>query len=204
MNVPELSAMVRQGHGRGNQQGSRAVRDAAVYQGGQRQLKLSEKSDALDEYQKELASRMEAIERRKGPPKKGDDILLSVINDGRHAAIDMRFVDPNIGRTDPPSKLDMLIDDVFDTWKATELQPLHRPESSGYSKDPVDHGPATQMVFANLGVGEGRQFNTYRYIVSELTRRGVPRDQVAIISDYKTHVARQRLFNDMNEGRFVS
>ena len=57
------------------------------------------------------------------------------------------------------------------------------------------------MVFANLGVGEGRQFNTYRYIVSELTRRGVPRDQVAIISDYKTHVARQRLFNDMNEGK---
>ena len=75
------------------------------------------------------------------------------------------------------------------------------PGIERYSKDPVDHGPATQMVFANLGVGEGRQFNTYRYIVSELTRRGVPRDQVAIISDYKTHVARQRLFNDMNEGK---
>lgn len=201
VNVPELSAMVRQVMDVVTSKDLEQYVTRPSIKGGQRQLKMSEKSDALDEYQKELASRMEAIERRKGPPKKGDDILLSVINDGRHAAIDMRFVDPNIGRTDPPSKLDMLIDDVFDTWKATELQPLHRPESSGYSKDPVDHGPATQMVFANLGVGEGRQFNTYRYIVSELTRRGVPRDQVAIISDYKTHVARQRLFNDMNEGK---
>ena len=26
-------------------------------------------------------------------------------------------------------------------------------------------------------------------------------DQVALISDYKTHVAKQRLFNDMNEGK---
>ena len=201
VNVPELSAMVRQIMDVVTSKELEQYVTRPAIKGGQRQLKLAEKSDALDEYQKTLAARMTAIEKRKGPPKKGDDILLSVINDGRHAAIDMRFVDPNIGKTDPPSKLDMLVDDVFETWQNTDLQPLHRPESGGYSKKPVDHGPATQMVFANLGVGEGREFNTYRYIVSELAQRGVPRDQIAIISDYKTHVARQRLFNDMNEGK---
>ena len=39
-----------------------------------------------------LAERIEAIENRSGKPKKGDEILLSVITDGRHAAIDLSFV----------------------------------------------------------------------------------------------------------------
>ena len=37
--------------------------------------------------------RIKAIEEREGPPEPGDDILLSVITDGRHAAIDLRLVD---------------------------------------------------------------------------------------------------------------
>ncbi|MEK9754334.1 MAG: hypothetical protein VW338_14160, partial [Rhodospirillaceae bacterium] len=39
------------------------------------------------------------------------------------------------------------------------------------------------------------------YIKNELTRRGVPKDEVQFIADHKTHVAKQRLFNDMNTGK---
>jgi hypothetical protein len=39
-----------------------------------------------------LARRIKQIEGRKRRPEKGDDILLSVITDGRHAAIDLCFV----------------------------------------------------------------------------------------------------------------
>ena len=39
-----------------------------------------------------LAERIKAIENRRAAPQKGDDILLSVITDGRHAAIDLRLV----------------------------------------------------------------------------------------------------------------
>ena len=59
---------------------------------GQRQLVTAEASPAFKDYQRHLAQRIEAIEARKGKVQKGDDILLSVITDGRHAAIDMRLV----------------------------------------------------------------------------------------------------------------
>ena len=59
---------------------------------GQRQLITAEASPAFKDYQKHLARRIEAIEARTGRVQKGDDILLSVITDGRHAAIDMRLV----------------------------------------------------------------------------------------------------------------
>ena len=59
---------------------------------GQRQFHLAPRHRILDAYQADLGQRMQAIKPRKGPPQKGDDIILSVINDGRHAAIDPRFV----------------------------------------------------------------------------------------------------------------
>jgi SNF2 family DNA or RNA helicase len=57
------------------------------------------------------------------------------------------------------------------------------------------------MVFVNLGLSGARGFSVPDYIRSELARRGVPRDQIAYIYNYKSHVARQKLFNDMNDGK---
>ena len=62
--------------------------------GGQRQLVTAEASPAFKDYQRHLARRIAAIESRTGRVQKGDDILLAVITDGRHAAIDMRLVWP--------------------------------------------------------------------------------------------------------------
>jgi hypothetical protein len=67
---------------------------------------------------------MKAIEKRKGPPKKGDDIMLSVINDGRHAAIDMRLVGGS--RPQHPSKLDLMVDNVFRDLEGTKRQKFYK------------------------------------------------------------------------------
>ncbi|MBB3175386.1 N12 class adenine-specific DNA methylase/adenine-specific DNA methylase [Endobacter medicaginis] len=61
-------------------------------QAGKRQIVVAPASDAFRAYQKTLAARITAIEGRSSKPQKGDDILLSVITDGRHAAIDLRLV----------------------------------------------------------------------------------------------------------------
>lgn len=200
VNVPELSAMVRQVMDvvTSRQLGEYVTRPAL--KGGKRQMNLAEKSKALEDYQATLAKRMKVIAERKGPPKPGDDIILNVINDGRHAAIDMRLVDPTLPN-DPGSKLNLLVDNVFRIWEETKRQAFHTPAQGGFSKKPVDFGPATQMIFANLGIGDSRQFSVTKYVVSELVRRGVPKSQIALIADYKTHVAKQRLFNDMNDGK---
>src|SRR6202021_1232299 len=85
---------------------------------GQRQLVTAEASPAFKDYQKHLARRIEAIEARTGRVQKGDDILLSVITDGRHAAIDMRLVWSASG-DEPANKLNKLIGNVHRIWRET-------------------------------------------------------------------------------------
>jgi len=170
--------------------------------GGERVLHLAEKSDEVTAYQAELATRMDVISKRRGKPEPGDDIILNVINDGRHMAIDMRLVDIDQYDNDPGSKLNLMIGKIYDIWQKTKRQPFHAilTQEGKYSEKPVDYGPATQIVFTNLGLG-ARDFSVPRYIRSELSRRGVPRKEIAYIADFKTHVAKQRLFNDMSEGK---
>ena len=174
--------------------------------GGKRIYNLAPRSEFLDEYQADLARRMQEIKMRKGPPKKGDDIILSVINDGRKAAIDPRFVIPTIVPSDAEamskdSKLSKLIDNTFDIWKRTASTQFYDPKSN-YQSPIGRKGPATQMIFSNLGINKDEKtgFSGYEWMKRELVRRGVPPKEIAFIGDYKGHVARQKLFNDMNEG----
>ncbi|WP_287188576.1 hypothetical protein, partial [Mesorhizobium sp.] len=60
---------------------------------GARQIITAKPSAAFKRYQMVLDARIKAIEERDRPAEPGDDILLSVITDGRHAAIDLRLVD---------------------------------------------------------------------------------------------------------------
>jgi N12 class adenine-specific DNA methylase len=201
VNVAELSAMVRQVMDvvTSKQLSQYVTRPQLMT--GKRQMMLAEKSPELVRFQENLAARMKAIQERKGPPAKGDDIMLSVINDGRHAAIDMRLAGAD-GRSTIPSKLEMMVDNVFDIWQASKRQKFHKVKSGGgYEDKPAMTGPATQLVFTNLGLSGARGFSVPDYIRAELVRRGVPKNEIAYIYDYKSATAKQRLFNDMNEGK---
>lgn len=205
-NVPELSNMVRQVMDVVTSEELAQYVTRPKIRGGKRELHLVEKSDELSEYQETLARRMQEIAARRGPPEPGDDIILNVINDGRHAAIDMRLTDmvedKMRWRSNMPSKLDVMIGKVHEIYVGSTRQPFHgvKPEG-GYTDKPIDKGPATQMIFANLGLGDKRGFKVPDAIRSELRRRGVPDKEIAYIADYKTQAQRQRLFNDMNEGK---
>ena len=166
---------------------------------GKRTQHMAPRTEILDRFQDQLAQRMDAIKARRGPPAKGDDILLSVINDGRHGAIDPRFIE--VAQNDPNSKLNLMIANVAKIYHETGDVQFYDP-GSGYTK-PSFRGPATQMIFANLGVnGRGPMgFSGYQWIKEGLRRAGVPADQIAFIGDYEGTLARQRLFNDMNEGK---
>ena len=167
--------------------------------GGERQMHLAPRTEILDAYQKTLADRMEAIKARRGPPKPGDDILLSVINDGRHAAIDPRYIEQ--AQNDPHSKLNMMIQNAIDIYHRTADTQFYDPKD-GY-KTPLERGPATQMIFANMGVnGRGPAgFSGYQWMKEAFRRAGIPSDHVAFIGDYEGTLRRQALFNDMNEGK---
>src|ERR1700676_2878629 len=145
---------------------------------GQRQLVTAEASPAFKDYQKHLAKRIEAIEARTGRVQKGDDILLSVITDGRHAAIDMRLVWSDTG-DEPANKLNKLIDNVHRIWSDTAAQNYLRPDGTPW---PITG--AGQMIFSDLGtinVEATRGFSAYRWIRRQLILRGIPAEQIAFM-----------------------
>ena len=165
---------------------------------GQRQLITAEASPAFKNYQRHLAQRIEAIESRKGEVQKGDDILLSVITDGRHAAIDMRLVWHG-SDDEPANKLNKLIDNVHRIWAQTAAQRYLRPDDTPY---PIPG--AGQIIFSDLGtisVEATRGFSAYRWIRQQLIARGVPAAQIAFMQDYKRSADKQRLFADFRAGR---
>jgi N12 class adenine-specific DNA methylase len=167
--------------------------------GGKRQIIVAKSGAPFRAYQRVLAQRIRAIETRSGRPQKGDDILLSVITDGRHSAIDLRFVDPMAGNEEG-NKLNLLIETVYRIWRETSDH-LYTDPNTGR---PYPLRGAAQMIFSDLGTEaalETRGFSAYVWIRDRLVEMGVPADQIAFIQHYKKHSAKQRLFNDLNQGR---
>jgi N12 class adenine-specific DNA methylase/adenine-specific DNA methylase len=198
VNVPELIDMFR------------AVADVVVkddlrrylrlprIKSGQRQLVTAPASRTFREYQQLLADRIQAIETRTRRVQKGDDILLSVITDGRHAAIDMRLAWPG-NENEPDNKLNKLIANVYRIWEENRDQVYKRADGTPY---PIPG--SGQLIFSDLGtlsVEAKRGFSAYRWIKQELARLGIPATEIAYMQDYKRSAEKQRLFNDFNAGR---
>ncbi len=151
--------------------------------GGARQFVMSNESPQQKRFRQGLARRIEAIRNRKGPPSKGDDILLSVITDGRHAALADEYAG---GETAEGSKLWQAADKIYGIWKE------HRTEQ------------LTQMVFMDMGVPssvERRGFSSYSWLKERLITLGMPADEIAFMQDYKKSTEKQKLFAAMNSGK---
>ena len=198
VNVPDLMAIYRMATDVVLKSDLRQYLKLPSIAGGRRQIVAAPASEAFLSYQTHLAERIKAIEARQRKPQKGDDILLSVITDGRHAAIDLRFVRSGSGN-EPDNKLNALIDNVHRIWEQTANTRYTRPDGIPYALP-----GAAQMIFSDLGTlaaEETRGFSAYRWIKDSLVARGVPSAQIAFMQDYKKSSAKQRLFNAVNGGQ---
>lgn len=189
-NLPELMRLVL------DRMDVKRVKDLAIprpdVKGGP-QLVLSEKSSGLKRIEGWLRRRIDAIRKRRGKPEKGMDILLSVITDGRHAALDTRFITRAL-EVDADSKLNRVVQGVFETWEKTR--------ENEYAGSPIKG--ASQMVFSDLGLPgmlQKRGFSAYTYLRDELVKRGVPKEEIAFMQDYKKSDAKEQLFAAVNSGR---
>ena len=198
INVPELIDMFRSVADVVAKDDLRGALKLPAIRGGQRQLITAPASPAFRDYQNDLAKRIEAIERRSRRAQPGDDILLSVITDGRHAAIDMRLAKPG-SIDEPENKLNRLIGTVHRIWRETAGDRYVGPDGTPY---PI--AGAGQLIFSDLGtlaVEATRGFSAYRWIKRELIRRGVPGSEITFMQEFKKSADKQRLFNDFNAGR---
>ena len=198
VNVPELIAMFRSFADVVMPEDLRAYVKVPALSTGARQIRTSKPSAAFKRYQVLLDQRIKAIEQREGPPEPGDDILLSVITDGRHAAIDLRLVDPD-NDNEPDNKLNDLVSNALRIWQETADNAYIRPDGK-----PFEMTGAAQMIFSDLGtigVEKTRGFSAYRWIRDELVRLGVPASEIAFMQDFKKSEAKQRLFGDVRAGK---
>lgn len=198
VNVPELIAMFRSFADVVMPADLRRYVKVPAISTGRRQIITAKPTAAFKRYQVQLDERIKAIEMRDRPPEPGDDILLSVITDGRHAAIDLRLVDPD-NDNEPDNKLNQLVANAFRIWKETAGNTYLRADGK-----PFDLPGAAQMIFSDLGtisVEKTRGFSAYRWIRDELVRMGVPATEIAFMQDYKKSEAKQRLFGDVRAGR---
>jgi N12 class adenine-specific DNA methylase len=200
VNVADLMALYRDFADVVQQDDLRRYVNLPAVRGGHRQIVVAPVHARFRSYQKTLAERITTIERRKGKPQKGDDILLSVMGDARHAALDLRFVGWGRAGEGEESKLDLMIRTVFAIWEESAQNRYTNPETG----QPYAAPGAVQMIFSDLGTvgAEGKRgFSAYLWIRDELVRMGVPREQIAFMQDYKKAEAKQRLFGDLNAGR---
>jgi N12 class adenine-specific DNA methylase/adenine-specific DNA methylase len=198
VNVPELIAMFRTFADVILPADLRAFVKVPSISGGKRQIITAEPTQAFKTYQSLLDERIKAIEQRSRPPEPGDDILLSVITDGRHAAIDLRLVDPE-QENEEGNKLNALIANSFRIWQETAANTYARKDGQ-----PFERPGAGQLIFSDLGtisVEASRGFSAYRWIRNELIRLGVPPAEICFMQDFKKSEAKQRLFNDFNAGK---
>lgn len=198
VNVPELIAMFRSFADVVMPDDLRQYVKVPAVSTGKRQILTAKPSAAFKRYQIRLGERIKAIEERDRAPEPGDDILLSVITDGRHAAIDLRLVDPD-SDNEADNKLNLLVGNAFRIWNETAETSYTRPDGK-----PFELPGAAQMIFSDLGtisVEKSRGFSAYRWIRDELVRLGVPSGEIAFMQDYKKSEAKQRLFGDVRAGK---
>jgi len=198
VNVPELIAMFRSFADVVLPEDLRRYVKVPAITTGKRQILTAKPTAAFKRYQTVLDARIKAIEERDRPAEPGDDILLSVITDGRHAAIDLRLVDPD-NDDEPENKLNLLVANAFRIWRETGENAYVRPDGK-----PYELAGAAQMIFSDLGtiaVEKTRGFSAYRWIRDELVRLSVPAAEIAFMQDYKKSEAKQRLFGDVRAGR---
>ena len=199
VNVADLIAMFRSVADVVSKTDLRSYAKLPALRTGKRQILTSPASPSFKGYQKQLARRIDLIRQRTGKPEKGDDILLSVITDGRHAAIDLRFVLFDY-EDEPGNKLNTMIGNVHRIWQETSEARFNNPLTG--MAYPIRG--AAQMIFSDLGTeaaADKRGFSAYEWVKSELVRLGVPAGEIAFMQHYKKSAAKQGLFNDVNNGR---
>jgi N12 class adenine-specific DNA methylase len=138
-------------------------------------------SEALKAFVRSLVQRAERLKSQHVDPRV--DNMLSITNDGRKAALDMRLVTGD-APADPQGKVVRCAREVHGIWQRTA------------------EGRRAQLVFCDLSTPKGGQaFSVYDDLCDQLVRLGVPRDEVAFVHDAETDAQKAGLFRRVREGR---
>jgi hypothetical protein len=160
VNVPELIDIFRSVADVVQKADLRRYLKLPALKGGQRQLITAPASEAFRDYSASSLSGSRRSSSGRAVRRVTPHIeLLSVITDGRHAAIDMRLVS-RCNDNEPENKLNRLIANVHRIHRQTSRNLYRRSDGM-----PFPQPGAGQLIFSDLGtlsVEEKRGFSAYR------------------------------------------
>ena len=133
-----------------------------------------------------LAYLQERESRLHGRAEKGADNVLSIMTDGRKAAIDMRLIHPSLPN-DPNSKLNLSIQKIW------ELYEKYKKE--GYTTAVFFDKPRSYSRDGTL------RFDAVKEMKERLTALGVDPSEIADMRECKTFEDRYLLSVEVNEGK---
>ena len=131
-------------------------------------------------YIESLAERAKNI--RSGAVDRKEDNMLVVTNESRKAGLDMRLIDQN-APDDPNGKLSKCAENIYNIWERTS-------DIKG-----------TQLMFSDIGVPGGKNFDIYQVIKDKLIKYGIPENEIAFIHDANTEKQKDDLFEKVRSGK---
>ncbi|WP_217423915.1 helicase-related protein [Agromyces sp. Marseille-P2726] len=154
---------------------------------------LVPKNDGTKQFQEQLKARAEAIRARIVDPR--DDNMLSLSNDARLAALDLRLLDSAWEYdVNTPSKADLVV---------REVMRVHRAHADTEYRDVFGRTHATrgglQIVFCDRGT-PGDKFNMYDELKAGLIGAGMPPRAIRYIHDANTDLEKAALFKACRDG----
>lgn len=177
--------------------------------GGKPAAIVSRASMKLKAYIRTLLDRAQNL-AKKDP---SEDNWLKIVGDGRHAALDIRFVDADPA-ADPEGKVANAANRIAEIWEETrELRGTQLVFSDlGTPKEEQKKAPKPKLDEDGLEEEEGEGFeltprgglpgfNVYTALRAELVARGVPAGEIAFIHEANSEPKKLRLWNDMNSGK---
>ncbi|MCM2388768.1 UvrD-helicase domain-containing protein [Streptomyces albipurpureus] len=149
-------------------------------------------------YMADIADRADLVRTRMVDPTV--DNLLSIANDGRKAAMDLRMVGI---APDGPGKLDAIVDKVFEIWLQYKDETYTDREGN-----PSDETGALQLVFADRGTPSDNarkkgRFIAYDYMRDKLIERGMPAELIGYAQDAKSAEEKESLWSASRRGRYA-
>jgi hypothetical protein len=148
--------------------------------GGKAQIIEAKPSPDQLAYVGKLADRLKSIKGKRA--EKGADNALRIVNDGRHAALDLRTVIEDTYDFED-SKVNKAVEKIVQIWKDTKKS------------------KAVQVVFLDLSTPGKDKFSVYDDMREKLVKAGIPLKEIAFIHDYSTDQKKARLFDDARAGK---
>lgn len=178
VNLPELLSMFRTFADIQTADMLNLSRPAII--GGKPTVIASPATPELKEYVSYLVERAQKI--RGGGVDPREDNMLTITNDGRKAALDLRLMvrDAEVGGE---AKIH----------KAARM--IHRMWEEGRD------GRTTQLVFCDLSTPSSERWNVYHELKSLLLAMGVSEHEIAFIHDAETDQQKQDLYDAVNAGK---